>query len=400
MSIEFLELLSQNSNHSVWKINYSPSKIVKNDVNIAKMLPQLSSTLKYEYLVGLQINKFIEHYEEGIHFVKTVDLLDVSFDENFQVLIQDFVKGEKLSNCWESLNISDIISILLQCICAINKAQQEIEFTHYDLHVGNIIVKKLLSSKIFSYNIDGEIITFESNYQGVIIDYGLSHVSNVSNAHLQTSANISTISYGVVPSIFDQQYDICFLITQFIKILENKKFQDCEKIKRWVEVNLLNPNNFTVFNSKYPGRDILIEPLLIDEQLNFNTTRVQYPYIPISKISTPLNWDLKINCSSKTLMEQCNQYKEECIEHFVTKHPLVKSENFLESLMWDRIRKKLDIDTSDIFEEFLQKYQSLFLNSLYKHKLENIKNRNQYIFIDIINYFKKYLITITRLQIL
>lgn len=86
--------------------------------------------------------------------------------------IRDFVEKTKSESMW--------LSILLQILVALQVAQDHIEFTHYDLHSSNFIIRKIESQYPVIMQIEmksGEKINIPTfNYIPVIIDFGRAHV--------------------------------------------------------------------------------------------------------------------------------------------------------------------------------------------------------------------------------
>lgn len=71
---------------------------------------------------------------------------------------------------------TNLINILLMLLCVLDVAQKDFQFTHYDLHLNNILLYKL--DKITEYNItiNGETFMIVLEYFPYIIDYGRSHI--------------------------------------------------------------------------------------------------------------------------------------------------------------------------------------------------------------------------------
>lgn len=94
------------------------------------------------------------------------------------VFMEEIKGGDLLTvilNCRES---PDVISLLQQTLISVAAGQELIDFTHYDLHVENVLVKKT-NDDIHAYIFpDGRVYTIETNgLCPVIIDYGFAHTS-------------------------------------------------------------------------------------------------------------------------------------------------------------------------------------------------------------------------------
>lgn len=86
-------------------------------------------------------------------------------------VISTYIPGSTLLSTLEDIDFIDYKSIILQVILALFTANQELAFTHYDLHPLNIIVRK--TEHTFSLP-DGRKL--KSGWLPVIIDYGSSHI--------------------------------------------------------------------------------------------------------------------------------------------------------------------------------------------------------------------------------
>ena len=86
--------------------------------------------------------------------------------------IRDFLEKTKSKSMW--------LSILLQILVALQVAQDYINFTHYDLHSSNFIIRKIESQHPVIMQIEmksGEKINIPTfNYIPVLIDFGRAHV--------------------------------------------------------------------------------------------------------------------------------------------------------------------------------------------------------------------------------
>lgn len=86
------------------------------------------------------------------------------------VLYENITNSESFSNFDNGL--SSFFEVFLQTLYALKIAYQEIDFTHYDLHSENLLVKKLDKKYAIKY----DDIYIETEYIAMIIDYGFSHI--------------------------------------------------------------------------------------------------------------------------------------------------------------------------------------------------------------------------------
>lgn len=117
-----------------------------------------------------------------------------------EVLLLEQVKNSyKFFNYLSSSNIDQnvIYSTIKQTLLAILIAQRKKQFSHYDLHSNNILLKKCDKDLVFLYILDDEnqycIPTF--GHYPVIIDCGFSYSSDLNNGPLFPSLNHTDIGF-------------------------------------------------------------------------------------------------------------------------------------------------------------------------------------------------------------
>lgn len=89
----------------------------------------------------------------------------------------------------EFMTTNEILYVLYQVYMPLSTLRDE--FTHYDLHTGNVLVYEPVRGKYIDYIYklkSGEIIRFKSKYIAKIIDYGRSYFDDPSNPHISGSS--------------------------------------------------------------------------------------------------------------------------------------------------------------------------------------------------------------------
>ena len=110
-------------------------------------------------------------------------------------LLYDFILMENAgSDVWETYafaNDFEWLTLYMQVVCSLAMAQESCEFTHYDLHMQNVLIKPLnrpASDRIMWYQYETKDGTYElpllTHKQVSLIDFGYSHCQG-KPAHLK-----------------------------------------------------------------------------------------------------------------------------------------------------------------------------------------------------------------------
>lgn len=156
--------------------------------------------LEHEAAIGYHLNKLRENnltlnfvYTYGI-FNCTSPIIINDINKNFiptwchlgpnnkitnYIVIENIPEGITLSSALSKsiLNLNQFLSILLQVVLAVYVAYREILFTHWDLHASNILLRKVPTEKILTYQFTGvseKYYIATHGYIATIIDYGMS----------------------------------------------------------------------------------------------------------------------------------------------------------------------------------------------------------------------------------
>jgi len=96
--------------------------------------------------------------------------------ENFQYVMYENVKDSVTFNDFirNGCSENDFLNNYLQILLALNLAYDKINFTHYDLHSDNILIRKLPSKRSIKYNLNNRDVYVNGSTVATIIDYGMS----------------------------------------------------------------------------------------------------------------------------------------------------------------------------------------------------------------------------------
>ena len=98
-----------------------------------------------------------------------------TIDEKCNYVVYEYIPGLTLLDSLETVNPDEFKEILLQILIGLRDAYNRLEFTHYDLHLKNIIVNMNDPHRV-TYGDSSRDVRFDSKFLPVIIDYGSSHI--------------------------------------------------------------------------------------------------------------------------------------------------------------------------------------------------------------------------------
>lgn len=120
------------------------------------------------------------------------------------------------------------VNLMKQVLIALYIAQNRIQFTHYDLHCDNILLKKVQKNSVFLYVIDesNQFCIPTGGLCSVLIDFGYSHTSNTLKY-----GSLEFTDLGYTPNIFDPHIDAMRFLVTASKIAErySKPFRNIIK---------------------------------------------------------------------------------------------------------------------------------------------------------------------------
>lgn len=161
-----------------------------------------------------------------------------------EVLLCEYISGSsKFYNYIRSETVKEncLYSIVKQVLLAISIAQKEKQFTHYDLHSNNVMVKKCNKDLVFVYKLDDEnqFCVPSMGHIATIIDYGFSYISDMNDSPLYTS--LCHTEVGFISDRFDWVADPkLFLVTVSDEIKSKRNTKKAKKLRRIVR-NIFAP---------------------------------------------------------------------------------------------------------------------------------------------------------------
>lgn len=207
-----IEQESANGLIHVVKLKKSNSKFSKLLIKVQRN--ERADPASYEYYIGLALNTLREMSVPNFGLVygrfscgfnpEGKKICDNSYRKKTHVLYEyitslsdktrtlyDYIKWEPNS---EQKNIT-LINIIVMLMISLQKAQDALEFTHYDLHLENVLLVQLNAKYKFVYEYNGKKYTIILDYFPFIIDFGRSHVNPAMVPERQTIYDMETQKY-------------------------------------------------------------------------------------------------------------------------------------------------------------------------------------------------------------
>lgn len=141
--------------------------------------------------------------------------------EPFHYILYEDIVGNTLTNQMAEMEPETFFNLLVQVVLSLSDAYKKIDYTHYDLHTSNLIVKPLGEKYSIAYDTpNGEIFLTTENL-AVFIDYGLSHIKyNGKNYGCDTGAHVGVMMDKAFP-----MYDIFKLLLSSYQLSGKVKTQ-------------------------------------------------------------------------------------------------------------------------------------------------------------------------------
>ena len=216
---------------------YHENRIV---IKIPRKKDGTVDSLKYEYIAGCHIRKTL--CKDLPNFMKVYGYIHKFNDE--YLILQRVLPGITLrelvcapaqqSNMYNSIRSPFLNSLVLQTLCALQVAQNKIDFVHYDLHFGNILIKdepkknNVICYKYFDRRGKNHTVRVPvyNNQIAVIIDYGRTHTTKAADFLYKNDDCFQPYKFLLKP-----KYN-CLDIRLFNQIYDTRRF--CSILQKYV----------------------------------------------------------------------------------------------------------------------------------------------------------------------
>lgn len=272
-------------------------------------ISQYINYLVYHELIIMQglkeISTYCPHFCKGIGMITSN--VDAKYKKNVEnpfeitnkypiekdILLCEYIDNScKFYNYIRSPKIDEdvLYSIVKQVLLAISIAQKEKQFTHYDLHSFNVMIKKCDKDLVFLYKIDedNQFCVPTLGYFPVIIDFGFSYISDMIDGPLWPS--LAHTDVGFMSDRFDWVADPkLFLVTVSDEIKNKRKTKKSKSFRRVVRNIFSNlsidwESGWDEFKNNKGASDYILEKL--EKHNNISDLFKTYDYYCIDLIQT------------------------------------------------------------------------------------------------------------------
>lgn len=215
-------------------------KVSKDMEELSTYLPHFNRIFEIKRDVKCYVPNKLKKNKDGTSFNPFAQYnctRDVSIIEYIpsSLTLLEYIKGTHFSGCVKSL--------IHQLILALFIAQQEKNFTHYDLHLENVLLRRCLQRTFFWYKFsyEGVVINrlvYTNGYFPVLFDYGFAYSKGLEGTSYNNSLFFT--NKGYTPFMFDDVNDFKTLMIrlayirgcpQQFKNFVDEKFLKSSKLK-------------------------------------------------------------------------------------------------------------------------------------------------------------------------
>lgn len=200
-----------------------------------------------EFHVGLKINEYNSPY-----MVKTLGYYQIADKRKpLSCLVTEYVPGETFRDV---LDKRPSVGLCQQVVHMIKHLQDQMTFTHYDLHLRNIIVNITPTATTKTFIIDRDEVTIVSPYTIKFIDFGFSHMPGLEPAYYP-----GVFTMMLCSGIYDPLYDYSTFLAGMCLFLNDPDLDAL--LKDLFRKNLLNIKS----HGKYRFGAPITAPINLDD---------------------------------------------------------------------------------------------------------------------------------------
>lgn len=241
----------ESANGAAYKVGWEGVEEWISVMKIAKGSAKEDADLFHELAVGLALNKLRAEvpyfmYVWGGFYCERPKNTQLSChsedkDKITTLALFELIYGKELDEWMKSgeMTPNECIEVVLQVAYAIYLAQKNFKFMHFDLHGGNVLVRKLPQKVTFELKLtNGDIIKIKTKFIPQLIDYGMSSmlidqkfVTSKFYDAVKTPKNVMQLQ-GSRRDYFYSLYDIWRYVSFEIGEFHIKKVSNFDKLWR------------------------------------------------------------------------------------------------------------------------------------------------------------------------
>ncbi len=172
------------------------------------------------------------------------------------IIYENVKDSETFANFLRHCSFVEYLNIITQLVLALEIAYQELDFTHYDLHTTNVMIKKMPKKIVLPYTIGDKTYYVVTQYIATIIDYGRCHIK-----YMEEDYGFFGLKMGIRADTSYPMYDVfkIVLFSLFDAASENllKVYNNRHELYDKLDEEIF-PNLGTRFSTVYTeGRKLL-----------------------------------------------------------------------------------------------------------------------------------------------
>lgn len=228
------------------------------DIFVLKAPRSERTDLLHELVVGLKLNQVRSYVPNfayvfggfqctppGIYNKEVFSWCNTQRFEIKYIMYENIQPSISLSEYIKGCTFEQWLGAYLQILYALMVADELVDFTHYDLHTENVLLRKLDRIVDIPYTIeDNSTVYINTNVIATIIDYGFSHVKLDSMG----VGIVNLLDYAVFPGRSFPIYDAYKLLMMSIK--DMARYQRSDLINKAERI-------FRFFNNSEPLQQVL-----------------------------------------------------------------------------------------------------------------------------------------------
>jgi len=208
---------------------------------VFKVSVDLDNTVEHENIISEELNKLRTYCP---HFVGNLGIINLPISNDFidkpddyslfnnsnsyflcNVLLMEYVSPITFHYICKYLHDEKniVLSQIIQVCMALDISQTKCKLTHYDLHMDNILIRRIDPNSMFLYVTKGKKILVPTfGYYPVIIDLGNSYVKAVEGKPMYTRTD--NYQYGLQSTLYDPINDLHHFLLSSFNYLDDKGY--------------------------------------------------------------------------------------------------------------------------------------------------------------------------------